>query len=157
MKSGAGKTPNVDALAGGPAFLGYPGIMVSPRQDDATDQGEGNTDDLRYFIAKYFVANQGLQKIKKRTKEDKRYSDADIDDDDAGAIWLPGDEEFDSVDNVPNNVGEDDDNEGNEDGSRGREENDDDSDASSSIEEMRNGGVNGRGDRESRKRRRTGV
>ena len=63
-------------------------------------------------------------------------------------IWLPGDEEFDSVDNVRNNVGGDDDDEGNEDGSRGREESDDDSDASSSIEEMRNGGVNGRGNRE---------
>ena len=55
-------------------------------------------------------------------KEDKRYSDADIEDDDAGVIWLPGDEEFDSVDNVGNNVGEDDDDEGNNDGSHGREE-----------------------------------
>ena len=49
-------------------------------------------------------------------KEDTRYRDADIEDDYAGVIWLPGDEEFDSVDNVRNNVGEDDDDEGNEGG-----------------------------------------
>ena len=90
-------------------------------------------------------------------QEDESDSDADIEDDDVGMIWLPGDEEFDSVDNVQNNVGEDDDNEGNEDGSHGREKSDDDSDASSSIEEMRKGGVNGRGDRKSYKRRCTGV
>ena len=62
MKSGAGKTPNVDALAGGPAFLGYTGMR---------DVTEGNADDLRYFIAKYVVPTQGTQKIKKRMKEDK--------------------------------------------------------------------------------------
>ena len=86
---------------------------------------------------------EGPRRLRKRLKEDKRYSDADIEDDDAGVIWLPVDEEFDSVDNVRNKVGEDDDDEGNEDGSRGREESDGDSDVSSSIEEMRNGGVNG--------------
>ena len=59
-------------------------------------------------------------------QEDESDSDAAIEDANAGVIWLPGDEEFDSVDNVGNNVGEDDDdevgeddaNEGNEDGSR---------------------------------------
>ena len=157
MKSGAGKTPNVDALVGGPAFLGCTGMMVSPRQDDATDQGKGNTDDLHYFITKYVFETRGPQKIKKRTKEDKRYSDNDIEDDDAGVVWLSRDEEFHSGDNVRNNVGEGDDDEGNENKSRGREKSGYDSDASSSIEEMKNGGVNGRGDRESRKRRRTGV
>ena len=78
VKSGAGKTPNVDAIAGGPAFLGYTGIMVSPRQDDATDQGEGNADDLHYFIAKYVVATRGPQKIKKCINEDKRLTVWDL-------------------------------------------------------------------------------
>ena len=76
-------------------------------------------------------------------QEDESDSDADMEDDDAGVIWLPGDEKLDSVDNVGNNVGEEDDDEGNEDGSCGREKSDDDSDASSSIEDMRKGEVNG--------------
>ena len=78
----------------------------------------------------------------------------------AGVIWLPEDEEFDSVDNIGNNggedddneVGEDDDDEGNEDGSCGREESDDDSDASSSIEDTRKGNDNGPVTRASRRK-----
>ena len=54
VKYGAGKTPDVDAPAGGPAFLGYTGMRDVP---------EGNTNDLYYFIATYAVPTQGTQKI----------------------------------------------------------------------------------------------
>ena len=38
-------------------------------------------------------------------QEDESDSDAAIEDANAGVIWLPGDEEFDSVDNIGNNGG----------------------------------------------------
>ena len=38
-------------------------------------------------------------------QENESDSDADIDDANAGVIWLPEDEEFDSVDNIGNNGG----------------------------------------------------
>ena len=55
VKSGAGKTFKVDALAGGPAFLGCTGMRDVP---------EGSADDLHCFIAKYVFPTQGTQKIK---------------------------------------------------------------------------------------------
>ena len=74
--------------------------------------------------------------------ESDSYTNIDIEDDDAGVIHLPGDKEFDSVDNVGNNEKGDDDDEGNDNGSRGGES-DDDSDVSRIIKEMTKGGVNG--------------